>query len=214
MAEIARVEEREKLQAELSDIRLKLANIDTRPTVADPIVGNLAKATAIFTTVDERDYALIGWANDLHTAVFVELAAALGPMLFVFLIGLLWRNGSAAPPVAKARKASATSEKAAAKVAPEKTAIITDTKPASTLPADTPACVLLFLEERIVETPGGKIGAGDLYQAYVGGCDSEPVSQNKFGRIVGKLYEKDGARYPSYVGIALRGPRLVTAAAE
>ena len=66
----------------MAEVRRELSGIGTRPAVADPVVGNLASAIRLFTHVDESDAAWIGWANDFHTAIFVELAAALGPMLW------------------------------------------------------------------------------------------------------------------------------------
>jgi hypothetical protein len=208
LAAIARAEEHEKAEAELADIRRELAGIGTRPTVADPIVTNLASTAALFMPVSKADYAVIGWANDLHTALFVELAAALGPMIFVFLIGTLWRSsGAAQAAVAVNGRAKSMEKPATAASVPQKAMD-------RALPANMPACVRRFLEGQVVEAAGAKIGAGELYAAYVAGCDGEAVSQNKFGRLAGKLFEKDGGRYPAYVGVALRGPRLAVARSE
>ena len=207
LAQIARSEVAERNALELGDIRRELAGIGTRPSVADPVVGNLASAIGLFAHVDDSDQPLIGWANDLHTALFVELSAALGPMLFVFLIGLLCHGGAERP-------ASAHGARAARTPAAVKEAIAAPQRGNGVmLPADAPACVRVFFEGHIAETPGGRISAGDLYRAYQAACTSEPVSQNRFGRIAGAALHKEGTRYPAYIGIALRGPRLAVVAA-
>jgi hypothetical protein len=195
LADIARAEAAEREAAELAEIRRELASIGTRPAVADPVVDNLAGAVALFVSVDPTDRAWIGWANDLHSALFVELAAAFGPMLFVFLIGLLWRQGREAAVIGPRSRQAAVVKPIG--------------EPATAaMPVDAPACVRAFFTSQIVPAPGGKIGASDLYAAYAASCGREPVTQNRFGRIAGAVYTKDRGRYPAYIGIALRGPRL------
>lgn len=205
LAQIARAETAERNAAELAEIQRDLGAIGIRPSVADPVVGNLAAAIGLFAHVDDGDQPMIGWANDLHTALFVELSAALGPMLFVFMIGLLWRGAEqTAVRVGKAARVVAATGEAVG--APQRVG-------GSVLPVDAPVCVRSFFDGQIVETASGRIGAGELYKAYEASCAGKPVSQNKFGRIVGAVLQKEGTRYPAYIGIAFRGPRLAAVSA-
>jgi hypothetical protein len=200
LADIARAEAAERDAAELADIRRELASIGTRPAVADPVVDNLAGAVALFVTVDPADRAWIAWANDLHSALFVELAAAFGPMLFVFLIGLLWKREEVEAVSGQRGRPTTATPKAAGELT------------ANAIPADAPACVRAFFTSEVVPAAGGRIGASDLYAAYAASCRGEPVTQNRFGRIASAVYAKYRGRYPAYVGIALRGPRLAAVA--
>lgn len=69
-----------------------------------------------------------------------------------------------------------------------------------------PTCVQAFFDSHVIKQASGKVGATELYEAYVA-ASTAPVSQALFGRAATATFKKKMGREISYVGITVRGAR-------
>lgn len=218
LAGLARAEDLERKQARLDAIGDQLRNVKQVSVMADPAVDNLVALAGFFISISDETTKYVGLGNDLHTAIFVELLAALGPSIFFFGFtafaarrdDVIERDIAPAMASPVACDAAAQCEESTLPVAvaePEPVANPDvrkpEKKPAPTKPL--PPCVASFFDTNVTERRGGSIGATDFYVAYVASCSGDPVSQAKFGRAATATFKKSAGRTNVYVGISLKG---------
>jgi len=177
----------EQLDAKIAALNAKLAETPRYEQVEHPHIEAMTNVYATFFPLTERTREQVRVASDLLFGVTIEIVAAFGPVL-AFL--LLW-PGTQDP--AKPKREPKAEPKA----------------------GSDEEVVALFLNDCTLARQDAKVLAMNLYNAFRAWCadmELEPISQNSFGRHIGKSYTRkkiDGRS--AYAGLTLSKPvRLVS----